>query len=164
MKNGEKTKPTPGLPNQIRLLEVCRFLNEQGAKYLVIGGWACNLHGLLRTTKDIDLLIPKDIANTKKVLKALESLTWGMAKELDAETVTKKPFTIIGDMPRVDLLTVAKNIKFEKALESSLKRRIEGVMVAYVNIDTLIQTKNTGRLQDKADVERLIQIKKVTKK
>lgn len=164
MKPGAKSKTTHGSSDHVRLLEVCRLLNEHKAKYLVIGGWACNLHGLIRTTKDIDFLIPKDLNNTQQVLKALEELTFGIARELDAETVTQKPFTIIGDTPRVDLLTVAKAIRYEQAEKTAIRRKIEDVMVPYVDIDTLIKTKNTDRLQDQADIERLKQLKKQGKK
>ncbi|HSA59726.1 MAG TPA: hypothetical protein VLJ37_08590 [bacterium] len=141
-----------------RLVEVCRLLNEAGARYLVVGGHACNLHGLIRATKDIDLLIPKDETNTEAVLKALKGLTWGIAGELDAAEVTKKTFTIIGDTPRVDLLTVAHRVKYAHAEPKSLTAKIEGVKIHYVDLETLLETKKTGRLQDEADIERLRQI------
>ncbi|HCU25362.1 MAG TPA: hypothetical protein DF383_10105, partial [Deltaproteobacteria bacterium] len=89
MKNGGKDKKTPGSFDLIRFLEVCRLLNEQGAEYLVVGGFACNLHGLIRATRDIDLLIPRDVANTEKVLAALRDLTFGFAGELDAEEIVR---------------------------------------------------------------------------
>jgi hypothetical protein len=38
-----------------------------------------------------------------------------MAAELDASDVAVKPFTIIGDDLRVDILTVAGSITFERA-------------------------------------------------
>jgi hypothetical protein len=160
MKTGEKNKVTPGLPEADRLLKVCKLLNSQKAKYLVIGGLACNLHGLIRATKDIDLLIPKDEKNTELVLKALSQLTFGIARELDAKEVTNKPFTIVGDIPRVDLVTVANKIKYEKALPSSLKARISTISIPYVDYETLKKTKATGRLQDQADLEQLRKIKK----
>ena|SRR3989338_3142397 len=160
MKPGKKNRPTPGLSERERLLQVCELLNKEGAKYLVIGGHALTLHGLVRATKDIDLLIPKDIKNTEKVLKGLEGLGFGMSKELDAGEVSKKPWTIIGDTPRVDLLTVACKVKYEDAAESALKTRIDGVKIPYVNYPTLVLTKQTDRLQDKADLERLKSIHK----
>lgn len=39
------------------LVSVCRSLNREGVRYLLIGGFAVILHGLVRTTKDIDLLV-----------------------------------------------------------------------------------------------------------
>jgi hypothetical protein len=35
------------------LVAICRSLNKEGVRYLLIGGFAVILHGLVRTTKDI---------------------------------------------------------------------------------------------------------------
>lgn len=152
MKNGRKNKK---IPPTSRLLEVCDLLNREGASYLIVGGQALNLHGVIRATQDVDVLIPKDRANVEKVLTALGQMGFGIAKELDADEVLSKPWTIIGDTPRVDLMTVANKVKYEEAIKSSLKRTIEGVGVPFVDVKTLIKTKETDRLQDLADIERL---------
>lgn len=157
MKGGEKNKKTRG-SSEVDLVKVCRLLNEKGARYVVVGGIALNLHGLMRATLDIDLLIPKDAKNAAAVLDALKGLTFGIARELDAEEVAKKPITIIGDMPRVDLLTVANKVKFEEAIRKAKQVRIGGVKIVYADFDTLIKTKETDRLQDRADIERLKKI------
>jgi hypothetical protein len=39
------------------LLLLCRSLNQVGAQYIVIGGWAVIHHGFGRTTGDVDLLV-----------------------------------------------------------------------------------------------------------
>ncbi len=39
------------------LVALCRALGEEGVRYLLIGGFAVVLHGFVRTTKDIDLLV-----------------------------------------------------------------------------------------------------------
>ena len=62
---------TPGSDN--RVLLVCRLLNRRRARYLITGGVAANLHGSVRATKDIDLLIPKDAANARRLLDALSA-------------------------------------------------------------------------------------------
>lgn len=161
MKRGAKNKKTQDSSDEARLVSVCRLLNKHRAKYLVIGGAALNLHGLVRATKDIDLLIPKDTENTKNVLDALkEELLFGIAGELDADEVAHKPITIIGDVPRVDLLTVAGKAKYEEAAKTARHVKITGVKIHYVDLETLIKTKDTDRLQDRADVERLKRIRK----
>lgn len=162
MKSGKKNKNNPkSAEDEGRLLKVCRLLNREHARYIVIGAMALALHGLIRATRDVDLLIPKNVENTRKILKALENLFFGMSGELDAEEVSRKPWTIIGDIPRVDLLTVAAKIKYEEAAKTALQTVIEGVRIPYVDSKTLIKTKNTDRLQDKADVERLMKIHKI---
>lgn len=81
-------KRTPGSDN--RVLLVCRLLNRRRARYLITGGVAANLHGSVRATKDVDLLIPKDPANAKRVLAALSDLPLGISRELDAEQVATR--------------------------------------------------------------------------
>lgn len=159
MRTGEKNKKTHG-SSDIRLIDVCRSLNEHHAQYVIVGGTACNLHGLIRATKDIDILIPKDLDNTEAVLAALkESQTFGMAAEVDAEKATKGPITVIGDIPRVDLLTVAWKVKFEEAIKTAEHIKIDGVKITYADLGTLLKSKATDRLQDQADVEKLKQLK-----
>ena len=50
---------------------ICRALDEAGAHYVLIGGFAVILHGGLRTTKDIDLLVDPEPANVAHTLRAL---------------------------------------------------------------------------------------------
>jgi hypothetical protein len=38
------------------LLNLCKALNGEGVRYVLIGGFAVILHGFVRATKDIDLL------------------------------------------------------------------------------------------------------------
>ena len=70
-----------------------------------------------------------------------------------------KAFTIIGDTPRVDLITTAHRVNYEEASKTALKTTLEGVKIPYVDYPTLITTKSTGRLQDKADIENLKKIR-----
>src|SRR5438067_2260204 len=39
------------------VVRICRALNNAGARYVLIGGFAVIAHGGARTTKDIDLLV-----------------------------------------------------------------------------------------------------------
>jgi hypothetical protein len=39
------------------LIHICNLLNQQQAQYFIVGGHACILHGLVRTTEDVDILI-----------------------------------------------------------------------------------------------------------
>lgn len=169
MKNGKKDKPTRGIgkfsDNDWRdLLTGLKLLAESGAEYLIVGGVACNLHGLARATKDIDVLIPKDIENTEKILKALENLLWGMSREILPEEVIAKPFTIIGDQPRVDLLLVAGKLKFKEAFPRRIEVEIDGIKTPFVSLDDLVLSKQTERPRDKLDLEEIEKLRKISKK
>ncbi len=150
-------RPTPGSDN--RALLVCRLLNRKRARYLLTGGIAANLHGSVRATRDVDILIPKDVANAKRILSALGELPLGIGRELDASQVVTRPFTIVGDMPRVDLLTVACSVTFDQAWPNRVVRRIDGVRVPYLGLADLIRSKRTGRGSDLADIEVLSVLK-----
>ena len=144
-----------------RLVTVCRLLNEGGVRYVIVGGFALALHGAVRATKDVDVLIDPTIANARRALKALRGLTYGASRGLDPAEVVAKPITIIGDDPRVDLLTLAWSVRYADAEPRMLRVRIEDVEVPYADLDTLIRSKQTGRLQDRADAETLEELKRL---
>lgn len=138
-----------------RVLVVCRLLNRHRAKYLIAGGVAANLHGSVRATKDVDILVPRDVANARRVLAALAELPYRMAAEITPEEVAGRPITIVGDDPRVDILTIAWSVTFERAWGGRVVRRIGGVTVPYLALEDLIASKQTGRASDVADLETL---------
>ncbi|MBE3072126.1 MAG: hypothetical protein IMZ67_04050, partial [Acidobacteria bacterium] len=84
-------------------------------RYVIAGGVAANLHGSVRATRDIDILVPRDRRNMERLVRALCELPFGIARELDAAELVNKPITIVGDDPRVDVLTVAWTVTFEAA-------------------------------------------------
>jgi hypothetical protein len=49
------------------LLRVCALLNATGAKYLICGAQPCILHGLVRTTEDVDILVESTEENCHSV-------------------------------------------------------------------------------------------------
>lgn len=147
-----------------RLLKVCGLLNAAGVHYVVVGGFALALHGYPRFTKDVDILIEPTLENATRTLQALEGLTWGIARELNPADVIAKPFTIVGDDPRVDILTLAWSVRYADAAPTIQTLEIEGVAVPIPDIDTLIRTKQTDRTRDRADVEELERIKALTRR
>jgi hypothetical protein len=120
---------------------------------LIAGGVAANLHGSVRATKDVDVLVPRDARNAQRLLKALSSLPYRIAEELDADEIIRKPITIIGDDPRVDVLTVAYSVPFEAAWPRRRTRRIDGTRIPYLGLEDLIRSKRTGRPSDAADID-----------
>jgi len=56
------------------LERVFRSLQEHGVRCAVVGAVALGLHGLARTTADIDLFIPADRANVERLKAALRAL------------------------------------------------------------------------------------------
>lgn len=56
------------------LVSLCRRLNAEGARYVLIGGFTVILHGFVRATKDIDLLVDPSESNVRALKRALASL------------------------------------------------------------------------------------------
>lgn len=142
------------------LLRVCSLLNAHSAKYLVIGGHACILHGLVRTTEDVDILVEDSDENLKKVIAALSEMKGGAAKELTPRDLLENVVVKIADEVEVDVSRSAWRISFNNAIGSALHVEIDGVDVPYVDLKTLIATKETPREQDRADIvglKRLLQ-------
>ncbi len=120
---------------------------------------AANLHGSVRATRDIDILVPRDEKNMSRVLAALRELPYGVAGELEASEMIQKAITIVGDEPRVDVLTIAWSVTFEEAWPRRLVRRIQETRVSYLGRQDLIASKQTGRPSDQADIEQLTAIR-----
>ncbi len=145
---------------ETRVGRVCAALNRQGARYVVFGATALQLWGSARATRDIDILIEPTVANARRVLAALAELRFGLAREWLAEEIVRKPVTVLGDAPRVDILTVAWTVTYDEARGDAVLFSVEGVEIPTASIDHLIASKRTGRLQDAADIEMLEAIKR----
>ena len=148
---GAMPRRTPGTDN--RVLRVCGLLNRHRVRYLLAGGAAANLHGSVRATRDVDILVPRDRRNMERLLLALSALPHGLARELDPAEIVGNPVTIVGDDPRVDVLTIAWTVTFDQAFPGRIVRRIGGVRVPYLSLPDLIASKQTGRATDQADID-----------
>jgi hypothetical protein len=143
------------------LAKVCAQLNAHDAHYVLVGAQALQLWGTTRATQDFDILIEPTVDNARRVLAALSNVGLGLAREWLADEVAKKLVTIIGDWPRVDILTVAWSVDYPEAIRDAIVFEVEGVKIPTASIDHLIASKRTGRLQDAADIEVLEEIKRL---
>jgi len=146
---------------ETQLALVCHALNRERARYVLVGARAMQLWGTTRATRDIDILIEPTEANAKRVLRALSGIGFGLAREWLAEEVAHRLFTVIGDSPRVDILTAAVSLRYSKAIKTIRRFEIEGVKIPTASLDDLIASKRTGGLQDAADIEVLEEIRRL---
>jgi hypothetical protein len=137
------------------LLRVCSLLNKHKAQYLIVGARACWLHGYVRATADVDILIPEDLENHARVIAALSELEDRAAAELTPHDFVENIVVKIADEVEVDVSTRAWTVSYADAIVTALKITIEGVEVPYVDLQTLIRSKSTQREQDKVDIQRL---------
>ena len=137
------------------LVRVCRLLNQQGARYLVAGGYACILHGLVRTTEDVDLLVEESEENYQRVIDALSELEDHAARGLTPRDIAENVVVKVADEVEVDISRRAWKVTYADALPHACVRDLAGVQVPYLGLRDLMASKETYREQDQADLLRL---------
>ena len=135
------------------LIALCKSLNEQEVRYLVIGGFAVILQGYLRGTKDIDLLVEPSAENVRRIKKALSFLPDNAAAELGEDEIEKYEVVRVADEIVVDLMAKACGIGYAEAKASIEYRNIEGVKIPVAKKELLIRLKQSVRPSDQSDVE-----------
>lgn len=149
-----------GMPKFPPLIRVCKFLNEAEAMYLVAGAQACILHGLVRTTEDVDILIEATEENCQRVITGLTRLEDGAARELSPRDLLDNVVVKVADEVEVDVSTHAWKIDYLSAADSARAVVIDGVRIPFLGLDSLIASKETYREQDAWDRARLLEIKR----
>ncbi|MEQ1850192.1 MAG: nucleotidyltransferase [Chthoniobacteraceae bacterium] len=138
-----------------QLLRVCSLLNERGARYLIVGGHACILHGHVRTTEDVDVLVEDSLENFQRVIDALSALEDHAAAELKPQDIAENVVVKIADEVEVDVSRQAWQVRYADAIATAEAVTIDGVRVPFVSLEMLIKSKTTYREQDRADLVRL---------
>ncbi len=157
--------------------EVFRELSKDNVRYLVAGGLAVNLYGVLRATTDLDILVDFSHANVSKLVKGLERANykptlpvkgselvnplkrrfWHEEKGIMLFTFKHKNNAI----KQVDIF-LENPIDFEELYENKRDIFIEDVKIPLVSLDDLMRLKElAGRKQDLADVKGLKKVKEV---
>lgn len=146
-------------------------LERANVRYLVVGGVAVVLHGHLRFTADLDLVIGLDATNVRAALGALEPLGYAPRAPVPAddladpakraEWVRNKGLTVFSlvsaahPTTEVDLF-VEEPFPFEEARARALHVDLGDVRVWVASLGDLIAMKRcAGRAQDLEDVRNL---------
>lgn len=146
------------MSEQAPLLRVCSLLNRHKARYLIVGARACSLHGYIRATTDVDILVPEDLENHGRLIAALSELEDHAAAELTPQDFIDNVVVKIADEVEVDVSTRAWTISYTHAVGTALKTTIEDVEIPYLDLQTLIASKRTQRDQDQVDIRRLLSL------
>ncbi len=142
------------------LHRIAHKLDELRIPYSVVGGMAVFRHGLRRFTEDVDILVTKE--SLKRIHAALDGKGFvppfrNSKNLIDTQDKVKIEFLLTGEYPGDGK---PKPFAFPDPATVS----IEEDGIKYVNLVTLIEMKlasgmtESRRLQDLADVQRLIQI------
>jgi len=152
-------------------LDLFRALEQHKVRYLLVGGLAMNLHGVPRTTMDVDLVVALDPGNLNAFLAVVAALKlrpvapvnlndmldpvqrqkW--LKEKNMLVIALRPPEIQG--PTVDIL-IEPPVDIEAALARKVWRDVQGVRIPLISVEDLIHLKEkSGRAQDLSDIDHL---------
>ncbi len=157
--------------------EFFKALNESRIEYLVVGGMAVSLHGIPRSTYDIDLLISFKPENIYSFWNKLNSLGWFPIVPIKVEEFvnpdyrqkwrSEKNMWVLSFVNKDKVFQVI-DIFIENVFdfdECYSRRKIvysNTIPVSVISIDDLINLKSlAGRQQDQDDIEALKKIKEI---
>jgi predicted nucleotidyltransferase len=137
--------------------DLIEIMHKKNVAYALVGGFAVNYYGYIRTTQDIDFLIYPSPDNADKMMEALSMFGFGEAG-IPREYFTREGAAIhIGVEPnRIDFLTSLKGLNNDTIFRNLQDVEIDNITVKIISLADLIQVKKySQRLKDRADAEEL---------
>ena len=136
-------------------LDMLKCLNKAGVDYIMVGGWAVNLHGYVRATIDLDIWILADQENANKVYVALGEFGAPLGDVRPEDFAVEGTIFQIGVARcRIDVINKIDGLSYADASPRAVRKVIDGVPVRIISREDLIANKRaSGRMKDLADAE-----------
>jgi hypothetical protein len=150
------------------ILKFWKALQLHSVKYIMIGGYAMNLHGYQRFTGDLDIWIEDTALNRQNLRKAFVYCDMGDYPLIDdMQFIPGWTEFRLNNGLTLDILTEMRGLEeytFDECLQMASVADIEDVNVPFLHINQLIANKKViDRPKDKIDVLALEEIKKLRK-
>ncbi len=147
----KELEPRP--PTEDDLVALCRQLNQVGARYVVVGGFAMLAAGYPRMTNAVDLMVATNSENEALVFQALATLPDNAVRELQPGELEKFTVIRVADEIVVDLMKSAGGIDYAEAAKDVVVREVAGVPIPFASPRLLWRMKAvTHRAKDTADL------------
>jgi len=158
---------------EVRSIEaIFKALNDARVKYLIVGGLAVNVHGYVRLTRDVDIVLRLEKRNVIRGLNALFDAGFQMAipekPEAFADKKTRERWRREKNMITLKLwsdkhrrtpvdIFIYEPFDFARELPKMRKEEIApGIFAPVVSLKTLLAMKReAGRPKDLEDIEEL---------
>ncbi|HEX9897640.1 MAG TPA: DUF6036 family nucleotidyltransferase [Candidatus Methylomirabilis sp.] len=150
---------------------VLQALNQAAVRYLVVGGVAVVLHGYLRTTADLDLVVQLERENLRRAMAALKRLGYRPRAPVPVEAFAEaeqreswaqeKGLTVFSlwspEHPALELdLFVTEPFDFEEVYGRALRVPLETTDATVISLEDLQAMKaRVGRPRDLEDLKAL---------
>lgn len=148
------------------ILNFWKALQTHHVDYIMVGGYATNLHGFQRFTGDMDIWLRDTPDNRKALRKTFQSCGIG-----DFPMIERMQFVPgwtefhLNNGLRLDIMTEMKGLEkytFDECMQMASIADIDNVKIPFLHINQLIENKRVvNRPKDQIDVEALEQIKKL---
>jgi hypothetical protein len=138
---------------------VLAALTSEEASFLIIGAHALAVHGVPRSTGDLDIWVRPDPQNAERVWRALAQFGAPLeAMDLKPADLMRPGIVYQIGLPprRIDILTEISGLDFDEAWPSRVLQKVGELGVPFLGRESLLKNKRaSGRTKDLADVEML---------
>jgi predicted nucleotidyltransferase len=146
--------------------EILRRLVDAGAEFVLVGGLALGAHGVVRGTKDVDVVVAQEDENLKRIAEVAvaaggrvqrgEALL-GSAFSIAAAIASGDQVAIETDLGRLDIVQGLEGVpNYDELRSRATEAEVFGVSVAVCSVEDLRTMKEAaGRSRDIADLEDL---------
>jgi hypothetical protein len=135
-------------------------LADAKVQFVLVGGVAVTLHGYVRLTEDVDILVARDPENLHRLLASLSTYGEGFAKELTLADFPDEEGAVRiveeTEQSQLDVFTVMSGLRYRDLASDAEHFAISGHSVLYASKSTLIRLKGSSvREKDRLDAAAL---------
>lgn len=144
-------------------LEFMRALNEEGARFLIVGGRAVNFYRSARKTIDLDIFVGFEGENLVAVMAAMGRVDPRYFRRQWSASNVRPNVQAPVDLQQThcDVLTSLPGLEFEPAWTARETAQLRGVKATVIALADLIANKRADLQRDPraaADLELLLQV------
>lgn len=151
-----KASAVTATPELIALRDICARLDHAGIAYMLTGSLAMSFYARPRMTRDIDLVIALEAAETQRLIGALDANYHADPAAIATAMRDARPWNIVHlpSVVKIDLIprkdTIYRRAEFER------RRRVElaGVPLWIVSVEDLILSKLEWSRESRSEQQR----------
>jgi hypothetical protein len=160
--------------------DVLKDFEEEGMRYLIVGGMAVNLYGYVRLTVDLDIMVDLEESNLRKLIKVMEKVGYTPrvpVKPIDFADVKKREawikeknsvvFTFIDlkdPVKHIDIF-LRNPVDFQHAYHVRKILTLRDIKINVASVEDIIAMKQlSGRPRDIEDITHLKKVLEIRRR